>query len=248
MPTRVQISQQLRIICTICTPALLVVYSVDRDHLAVQLLPCSRPSRSRRRHHLHLYPTALLYKARLLRLDSAQFSCILQYRTTCIPDGRGFSLNIPYSAYSSTPTIRAMVRSTIITFALGVFCLASRGAAAPLDTRADVATTVKIMPFGASIVEIVSPLLSFPWHCCSLQHGFRYNGASFVMKFVDRLSLYYISRARPVTGIFLDAGEGCYVFANLHTPLLLYCVVLIAHDTPRHAGAPISGKSSKTLV
>ncbi|KAF9739559.1 hypothetical protein PMIN06_006946 [Paraphaeosphaeria minitans] len=47
-----------------------------------------------------------------------------------------------------------MVRSTILTSALGLLSVVSLGAAAPLDTRADAATTVKVMPFGASIIEI----------------------------------------------------------------------------------------------
>ena len=51
--------------------------------------------------------------------------------------------------------------------ALGLLSLASTNMAAPLDARQDreggaddTATKVKIMPFGASIVEIVSSLTS----------------------------------------------------------------------------------------
>ncbi|KAL1591377.1 hypothetical protein SLS60_011990 [Paraconiothyrium brasiliense] len=47
-----------------------------------------------------------------------------------------------------------MVRPTMFTSALGLLSLASIGATAPLDARVDAATTVKLMPFGASIVEI----------------------------------------------------------------------------------------------
>ncbi|KAF2451499.1 carbohydrate esterase family 3 protein [Karstenula rhodostoma CBS 690.94] len=42
----------------------------------------------------------------------------------------------------------------MITYTLGLLIPASVGAAALLNTRADAATTVKVMPFGASIVEI----------------------------------------------------------------------------------------------
>ncbi|KAK3202705.1 hypothetical protein GRF29_154g413807, partial [Pseudopithomyces chartarum] len=54
-----------------------------------------------------------------------------------------------------------MVRNTTFTLALGLLSLASMNMAAPLDARQDreggaddTATKVKIMPFGASIVEI----------------------------------------------------------------------------------------------